>query len=128
MSGLTLMTKKTVTNPGNEPPRAFRTDEHRRQAVRERDRAADGLFFYSVQTTGVYCRPSCAARLPRRENVGFHLTCADAERAGFGPANAAGPMSPRSLIATPPPCARLAGASRRRTRCRAFRHWRERLG
>lgn len=94
MSGLTLMTKNTVTNPGNQPPRAFRTDEHRWQAVRERDRAADGLFFYSVQTTGVYCRPSCAARLPRRENVGFHLTCADAERAGFRPCKRCRPDEP----------------------------------
>jgi AraC family transcriptional regulator of adaptative response/methylated-DNA-[protein]-cysteine methyltransferase len=38
--------------------------------------------FYSVRTTGVYCRPSCAAR-PKRENVGFHATTAEAERAGF---------------------------------------------
>src|ERR1700738_4121585 len=54
-------------------------------AVKRRDRAADGIFFYSVRTTGVYCRPSCAARLPRCENVEFHETCADAERAGFRP-------------------------------------------
>ena len=54
-------------------------------AVERRDRAADGTFVYSVRTTGVYCRPSCAARLPRRENVAFHQTCTDAERAGFRP-------------------------------------------
>ncbi len=54
-------------------------------AVKERDRAADGTFFYSVQTTGVYCRPSCAARPPRPENVAFHLTTEDAARAGFRP-------------------------------------------
>jgi len=48
-----------------------------------RDTAADGRFFYSVKTTGVYCRPSCAARLPRPENVRFHATAADAEQAGF---------------------------------------------
>jgi AraC family transcriptional regulator of adaptative response/methylated-DNA-[protein]-cysteine methyltransferase len=58
-------------------------DEARWEAVRRRDRAANGAFFYSVRTTGVYCRPSCAARLARRENVAFHDTCADAERAGF---------------------------------------------
>ena len=40
--------------------------------------------FYSVKTTGVYCRPSCAAR-PKMENVGFHATAAEAERAGFRP-------------------------------------------
>jgi AraC family transcriptional regulator, regulatory protein of adaptative response / methylated-DNA-[protein]-cysteine methyltransferase len=42
-------------------------------------------FYYSVKTTGVYCRPSCAARLARRENVQFHETCEDAEKAGFRP-------------------------------------------
>jgi AraC family transcriptional regulator of adaptative response/methylated-DNA-[protein]-cysteine methyltransferase len=52
-------------------------------AVTRRDRAADGKFYYSVRTTGVYCRPSCASRLPRRENVEFHRTPADAEAAGF---------------------------------------------
>jgi AraC family transcriptional regulator of adaptative response/methylated-DNA-[protein]-cysteine methyltransferase len=53
--------------------------------VMARDRAGDGQFFYSVKTTGVYCRPSCASRPARRENVGFHATCADAGRAGFRP-------------------------------------------
>jgi AraC family transcriptional regulator of adaptative response/methylated-DNA-[protein]-cysteine methyltransferase len=42
-------------------------------------------FFYSVATTGVYCRPSCGARAARPENVAFHPTSADAERAGFRP-------------------------------------------
>jgi AraC family transcriptional regulator of adaptative response/methylated-DNA-[protein]-cysteine methyltransferase len=63
----------------------FTHDEARWDAVRRRDRAADGAFYYSVRTTGVYCRPSCAARLPKRENVAFHLTCAEAEAAGFRP-------------------------------------------
>ena len=52
-------------------------------SVVARDRAADGAFYYSVHTTGVYCRPSCAARLANPKNVRFHLTCADAEQAGF---------------------------------------------
>jgi AraC family transcriptional regulator, regulatory protein of adaptative response / methylated-DNA-[protein]-cysteine methyltransferase len=60
-------------------------DSERWEAVRRRDRAADGSFVYSVRTTGVYCRPSCAARLPRRENVRFHATCEEAEQAGFRP-------------------------------------------
>jgi len=46
---------------------------------------ADGHFFYSVRTTGVYCRPSCAARPARPENVRFHASGEDAERAGFRP-------------------------------------------
>jgi AraC family transcriptional regulator, regulatory protein of adaptative response / methylated-DNA-[protein]-cysteine methyltransferase len=55
------------------------------EAVQRRDKAADGAFVYSVATTGVYCRPSCPARLARRENVAFHATCEAAERAGFRP-------------------------------------------
>ena len=54
-------------------------------AVIARDPAADGGFVYSVSTTGVYCRPSCAARQARPEHVAFHLTAAEAERAGFRP-------------------------------------------
>ncbi len=54
-------------------------------AVIARDPAADGSFVYSVRTTGVYCRPSCAARPARPENVQFHRTAEDAQRAGFRP-------------------------------------------
>jgi AraC family transcriptional regulator of adaptative response/methylated-DNA-[protein]-cysteine methyltransferase len=54
-------------------------------AVVARDPAADGKFFYSVKTTGIYCRPSCAARAARPENIQFHATAEDAERAGFRP-------------------------------------------
>ncbi|MBX6322905.1 MAG: hypothetical protein IRY94_13835, partial [Rhodospirillaceae bacterium] len=46
-----------------EPATAYATDEARWEAVCRRDPAADGAFFYAVATTGVYCRPSCAARL-----------------------------------------------------------------
>jgi AraC family transcriptional regulator of adaptative response/methylated-DNA-[protein]-cysteine methyltransferase len=59
------------------------TDDDRYEAVRRRDRALDNQFFYAVRTTGVYCRPSCAARLARRENVFFYASCAAAEQAGF---------------------------------------------
>jgi AraC family transcriptional regulator of adaptative response/methylated-DNA-[protein]-cysteine methyltransferase len=62
---------------------AFESDADRWQAVASRDRRADGEFYYSVATTGVYCRPSCGARLARRENVAFHDTTAAAERVGF---------------------------------------------
>ena len=64
---------------------SFVHDEERWTAVVCRDQHADGIFYYSVQTTGVYCRPSCAARRARRENVRFHATCAEAEQAGFRP-------------------------------------------
>ena len=61
----------------------FLNDDDRWEALERRDRGADGIFYYSVLTTGVYCRPSCASRLPRRENVRFHSTCEEAERKGF---------------------------------------------
>lgn len=54
-------------------------------AVMARDPRADGMFFYSVKTTGVYCRPSCPSRAARPENVQFHASALDAERAGFRP-------------------------------------------
>jgi AraC family transcriptional regulator of adaptative response/methylated-DNA-[protein]-cysteine methyltransferase len=52
-------------------------------AVVGRDPDAEGRFFYSVRTTGVYCRPTCPSRPARPENIAFHATAADAERAGF---------------------------------------------
>ena len=55
----------------------------RLQYVRARDATADGAFVYAVRTTGVYCRPSCAARPARPENIAFYATPVDAERAGF---------------------------------------------
>jgi class 3 adenylate cyclase len=53
------------------------------QAVHRRDARADGLFYYAVASTGIYCRPICPARRPRRENVSFFASCEAAERAGF---------------------------------------------
>jgi len=73
---------------------SFATDDERWKAVERRDRAADGVFFYSVRTTGVYCRPSCAARLPRPENVSFHASPAAAEKAGFRPCRRCRPNEP----------------------------------
>ena len=63
-------------------------------AVQARSAAADGSFWYSVQSTGVYCRPSCAARTPRPENVRFHASCAEAEAAGFRPCQRCRPQQP----------------------------------
>ena len=58
-------------------------DERRWNAVLARDAARDGEFVFAVSSTGVYCRPSCAARRPRRENVQFFLSPAQAEQAGY---------------------------------------------
>jgi AraC family transcriptional regulator, regulatory protein of adaptative response / methylated-DNA-[protein]-cysteine methyltransferase len=58
-------------------------DGARWEAVRRRDPAFDGKFFFAVRTTGVYCRPSCASRAAKRENVSFYATREAAEKAGF---------------------------------------------
>jgi AraC family transcriptional regulator, regulatory protein of adaptative response / methylated-DNA-[protein]-cysteine methyltransferase len=70
------------------------TADPRWTAVVIRDPSADGTFYYSVETTGVYCRPSCAARLARPEHVQFHATRADAEQAGFRPCKRCKPDQP----------------------------------
>lgn len=76
-----------VLRPTAQPPQIglFRNDEERWQAILNRDPAAEGLLLYSVKTTGVYCRPTCPARLPLRKNVQFHSSCQAAEAAGFRP-------------------------------------------
>jgi len=66
------------------------TGEHTRadtryEAVRGRDERFDGVFFTAVLTTGVYCRPSCPATTPKRENVRFYPSAAAAHRAGAVP-------------------------------------------
>ena len=53
------------------------------KAVTTNDARFDGAFFLGVKTTGIYCRPSCRARLPKRENVAFYSTFEAAERGGF---------------------------------------------
>src|SRR5262245_9952216 len=58
-------------------------DDTRWRAVLARDRAFDGAFVTAVLTTGIYCRPSCAARHPKRENVRFYPGPDEAERAGY---------------------------------------------
>ncbi|HET7291320.1 MAG TPA: bifunctional DNA-binding transcriptional regulator/O6-methylguanine-DNA methyltransferase Ada [Vicinamibacteria bacterium] len=57
--------------------------DRRWRAVARRDRSADGRFVFAVSTTGIYCRPSCPARRPRRERVAFYDNCEAAEAAGF---------------------------------------------
>lgn len=59
--------------------------------VAARDKSADGLFWYSVATTGIYCRPSCPSRPANPKNVGFFDTTAAAEAAGFRPCRRCNP-------------------------------------
>lgn len=66
-------------------PQSLADQDPRWTAIRARDRAFDGVFYYSVRTTGIYCRPSCGARPAKRENIAFHATIAEARQAGFRP-------------------------------------------
>ena len=59
------------------------TDDPRWPRVVARDRTADGVFWYSVVTTGIYCRPSCPSRIPNPKNVQLHDTLASARATGF---------------------------------------------
>ena len=89
-------------------------DTSRWEALLAGDRSAAGDFVYAVQSTGIYCRPGCASRRPRRDRVAFFDTPADAERAGYRPCRRCRPQD----TAAPDPwidrirraCAYLANA------------------
>lgn len=72
------------------PPSPTESDP-RWAKVLHRDHAADGQFWYSVATTGVYCRPSCPSRAANPKNVGLHATLADAKATGFRPCRRCNP-------------------------------------
>jgi AraC family transcriptional regulator of adaptative response/methylated-DNA-[protein]-cysteine methyltransferase len=88
---------------------ASRTIESNRwDAVLARDRAASNDFVYAVQSTGIYCRPGCASRRPRRDRVAFFDTAVEAERAGFRPCQR---CRPRDAAAIDPWVERIRRAS-----------------
>ncbi|KAK9326723.1 hypothetical protein V1520DRAFT_109694 [Lipomyces starkeyi] len=64
---------------------SFVTANSRWRAVTTRDPAANGHFVYCVRSTGIYCRPTCGARLARRANLEFHATPTEAAATGFRP-------------------------------------------
>jgi AraC family transcriptional regulator, regulatory protein of adaptative response / methylated-DNA-[protein]-cysteine methyltransferase len=72
----------------------FASEAARWRALCARDAAADGVFYYAVRTTGVYCRPSCGARRPNRGNVAFYESREAARRAGFRPCKRCRPDAP----------------------------------
>ena len=72
---------------------AYATDQARWEALVRRDLNASGPFVYGVLTTFIYCRPACASRLPKYENVRFFDTCKQAEKAGFRPCKRCHPTS-----------------------------------
>lgn len=53
------------------------------QAVKNKNREFDGVFYFGVQTTGIFCRPSCSSKVAKRQNVSFFVTPDEAENAGF---------------------------------------------
>jgi AraC family transcriptional regulator of adaptative response/methylated-DNA-[protein]-cysteine methyltransferase len=79
------MTARTLDRIPVVPPVAGIPAEAAWSAILSRNRRLDGRFVYAVRTTGVYCRPGCASRLPRRENVEFFATPAEAAGAGYRP-------------------------------------------
>jgi AraC family transcriptional regulator of adaptative response/methylated-DNA-[protein]-cysteine methyltransferase len=92
------------------------TDAARWIAVQSRTTSADGSFVYAVRTTGVFCRPSCASRKPRRENVEFFDSADDALRAGYRACQRCRPtgVKPRTERLARA-CRLLAGEGRTRT-------------
>ena len=66
-----------------EVPAGEQIDARRWQAVADRDRSLDGTFVFAVSSTGVFCRPSCPAKRPRRQNVSFFDDALRAEEAGY---------------------------------------------
>lgn len=69
--------------PRTSIPSSKDHDDHRWQAVVDRNPRPDEAFVYAVSTTGVFCRPSCGARTPLRKNVSFYRTSSEAKLAGF---------------------------------------------
>ena len=64
------------------------------EALVNRDAAYEGVFYLGVRTTGIFCRPSCPARKPKRENVEFFASTQAALRAGYRPCRRCTPMQP----------------------------------
>ncbi len=80
------------------------------RAVRARDRRFDGRFFTAVASTGIYCRPICPVRTPKRENMRFYSSAAAAEGAGYRPCLRCRPERAPG-ISTVDAASRLAGAA-----------------
>ncbi|MGA9528099.1 MAG: bifunctional DNA-binding transcriptional regulator/O6-methylguanine-DNA methyltransferase Ada [Terriglobales bacterium] len=78
-----LTTDEVIEQPREMKFTANSSESRRWQAVLERDGSLDGAFVFAVSSTGVFCRPSCPARRPRRENVHFFDHAIAAEQAGY---------------------------------------------
>jgi AraC family transcriptional regulator of adaptative response/methylated-DNA-[protein]-cysteine methyltransferase len=80
--GTVLMPRSETRVPASQ---SYLPTEAQWQAVEARDRGADGAFVYAVRSTGIYCRPSCPSRKPRRGQVVFFNLPEAAEQKGFRP-------------------------------------------
>lgn len=85
---------KLMTASDNHTPRPAESLDPRLARIRARDETADGQFWYSVATTGVYCRPSCPSRTANAANVRIHDTIESARAAGFRPCKRCDPDGP----------------------------------
>lgn len=103
--------RQSNQTPQQEPDRFW-------QAVADRDRAWDGRFVYAVQSTGVYCRPSCPSRRPHRRQVVFFALPEAAEREGYRPCLRCKPQqmngSDRETQAVRTLCGQIAEGTNRR--------------
>lgn len=99
MSTLVVERSKETSTAAERDPRWAR--------VVARDRSADETFWYSVATTGVYCRPSCPSRTANPRNVHFHGSTAAAEAAGFRPCRRCKPDQPSSDVRNAATVARI---------------------
>ncbi len=103
-----VMTHDTAS-PSNGAPGDYASDDARWNAVRAHDPCADGYFFFAVRTTGVFCRPSCKSRPPRRENVRFFASADAAMAAGFRACKRCQPLRvPREVELVARACSVLA--------------------
>ncbi len=86
---------KTSNAPHTTPP--LPTDDVMYRALLERDSQYEGVFFVAVRTTGIFCRPTCTARKPKRENVEFFASPAAALHAGYRPCKVCQPTEDSSV-------------------------------
>jgi AraC family transcriptional regulator, regulatory protein of adaptative response / methylated-DNA-[protein]-cysteine methyltransferase len=91
-----MKTQQQTQHSAEITPRAA---ERYWQATLHRDPNADGSFFFAVRSTQIYCRPSCPARRPLRQNTLFFRTTQDAEKQGFRPCRRCHPKQQDSAIA-----------------------------
>jgi len=82
-NAILAMNLETAMSAAHSKPALLNAEDQRWSAILARDSVQDGKFVFAVSTTGIYCRPSCPARRPRRENVKFFPGCEQAEEAGF---------------------------------------------